>query len=281
MLFRAKTGYRDIPSFRNHEKWESFIHCTKFNIHTENAVSFINSYEDPDYAEAYAKIEFPGTYYLAYRDLPRMISAHVKAGNALDFGCGAGRSARFLKKCGFHTIGADISENMIRLAKKNDPEGDYRLIADGDFRQFPPKSFGLVLAAFTFDNIPEKENKIRILHGIRNLLRDEGIIVIIVSCPEIYIHEWASFSTKDFPENQYAQSGDKVKIIITDAGDRRPVEDIVWADADYREIFAKAGLEIAEMHKPLAREDESFGWINETKISPWAVYVLKKAENVL
>ncbi len=240
-----------------------------------------NSYEDPDYAEAYDKIEFPGTYYLAYRDLPQIITRHVTAGNALDFGCGAGRSARFLKKLGFQTIGADISENMIRLAKRNDPEGDYRLTGDGDFRQFPPKSFDLVLAAFTFDNIPEKENKIKILHCLRNLVRDEGAIVMIVSRPEIYTHEWASFSTRDFPENQYAQSGDKVKIIITDTGDRRPVEDTVWADADYRDVFAEAGLKTAEMHRPLARDDEPFEWINETKISPWAVYVLKKTENIL
>jgi len=244
-------------------------------------VTFINSYEDPAYAKAYAKIEFPGTYYLAYRDLPRILSAHVKAGNALDFGCGAGRSSRFLKKCGFHTIGADISESMIRMAKENDPNGDYRRMADGDFSQFPHSVFDAVLAAFTFDNIAEKENKIRILHGLRDLLKDNGIIVIIVSRPEIYTHEWASFSTKDFPENQYAKSGDKVKIIITDAEDTRPVEDIVWTDADYLEIFAKAGLNAIEMHTPLAKEEEPFAWINETKISPWAIYVLKKADRDL
>ena len=241
-------------------------------------MSFINSYEDPAYAKAYAKIEFPGTYYLAYRDLPRIISAHVNAGNALDFGCGAGRSARFLKKCGFHAIGADISESMIRMAKENDPGGDYRVMANRDFSQFPHRSFDLVLAAFTFDNIPEKENKIKILNGLRQLLKDNGIIVIIVSRPEIYTHEWASFSTKDFPENQYAKSGDKVKIIITDTGDRKPVEDIVWADADYLEIFAKSGLNAIEMHTPLARAEEPFAWINETEISPWAVYVLKKTD---
>ncbi|MGE0083447.1 MAG: class I SAM-dependent methyltransferase [Desulfococcaceae bacterium] len=241
-------------------------------------MTFINSYEDPAYAEAYAKIEFPGTYYLAYRDLPGIISSYVKAGKALDFGCGAGRSSRFLKKCGFHATGADISENMIRMAKENDPSGDYRLITDGDFSQFQTKSFDLVLAAFTFDNIPEKENKIRILHGLRHLLKDDGIIAVIVSRPEIYIHEWASFSTADFPENHYSKSGDKVKIIITDTGDTRPVEDIVWADADYREIFAKAGLRVLEIQTPLASADEPFEWISETEISPWAVYVLGKTD---
>lgn len=40
-------------------------------------MDFINVYEDTQRAEAYAKLEFPGTYYLAYRDLPEIIKEHV------------------------------------------------------------------------------------------------------------------------------------------------------------------------------------------------------------
>ena len=54
-------------------------------------MNFTNVYEDPRRAEAYANLEFPGTYYLAYRDLPEIIFEHVKGRKALDFGCGAGR----------------------------------------------------------------------------------------------------------------------------------------------------------------------------------------------
>ena len=34
-------------------------------------MGFSNVYEDAKRAEAYSKLEFPGTYYLAYRDLPK------------------------------------------------------------------------------------------------------------------------------------------------------------------------------------------------------------------
>ncbi|MEE8632751.1 MAG: class I SAM-dependent methyltransferase, partial [Candidatus Bathyarchaeia archaeon] len=61
-------------------------------------MEFSNVYEDSERAEAYSKLEFPGTYYLAYRDLPKIISDHVKGREALDFGCGTGRSTRFLKR---------------------------------------------------------------------------------------------------------------------------------------------------------------------------------------
>ena len=48
-----------------------------------------------------------------------------------------------------------------------------------------------------------------------------------MSSPEIYLHEWASFSTKEYPENRFARSGDVVRIITKDFADRRPAEDIL------------------------------------------------------
>jgi predicted TPR repeat methyltransferase len=54
---------------------------------------------------------------LAYRDLPRIISEHVKGRKAIDFGCGAGRSTRFLRRIGFDVVGVDIAEDMIKKAR--------------------------------------------------------------------------------------------------------------------------------------------------------------------
>ncbi len=99
---------------------------------------FSNVYDDTKRAEAYATLEFPGTYHLAYRDLPAIIAEHVAGRKALDFGCGTRRSTRFLKKLGFDVIGVDISSSMIQLAKTVDPGGKYRLVADGDFGAFEP-----------------------------------------------------------------------------------------------------------------------------------------------
>jgi len=158
-------------------------------------MEFSNSYEDAKRAEAYAKLEFPGTYYLAYRDLPEIIFEHVKGRKAVDFGCGAGRSTRFLQKLGFNTVGIDIAENMIKKARELDPKGDYRLIEEGDFSQFEDSAYDLALSAFTFDNIPTMEKKIKNFRELRRLLKSEGKIVNLVSSPEIYTHEWASFST--------------------------------------------------------------------------------------
>ncbi|MGB2697927.1 MAG: class I SAM-dependent methyltransferase [Candidatus Zixiibacteriota bacterium] len=239
-------------------------------------MDFSNVYEDGKRAESYAKLEFPGTYYLAYRDIPEIVLKHVKGRKTIDFGCGTGRSTRFLKKCGFDAVGIDISKDMIKKAKELDPDGDYRLNVDDDFKQFEKHHYDLILSVFTFDNIPDVEKRIKLLKGLSNLLNKEGRIILINSTPEIYINEWSSFSTKDFPENRKAKSGEKVKIVMTDVEDKRPVEDIVWFNEDYSELFARTGLELIESHKPLAKDDEPYEWINETKIAPWIIYVLKK-----
>ncbi len=240
---------------------------------------FTNVYDDAKRAEAYATLEFPGTYYLAYRDLPAIITKHVKGRKALDFGCGAGRSTRFLKKLGFDAIGIDISSYMIQLATEIDPSGTYQLVKDGDFTAFEYARFDLILSAFGFDNIPGVAKRCALMRDLRHLLNDEGRVVILGSTPEIYVNEWASFTTRDSPENRQAKSGDTVRIVMKDIEDPRPVVDLVWFHEDYLHLFAESGLDLLAHYTPLGREEEPYEWVSETSIAPWVIYVLGKKEH--
>jgi SAM-dependent methyltransferase len=237
------------------------------------APEFSNVYDDKVRAAAYDKLEFPGTYFLAYRDLPSIIAEHVRGRKALDFGCGTGRSTRFLRSLGFDTVGVDISEPMLARARERDPRGDYRLVRDDDPGAFPAASFDLVLSAFTFDNVPTMGKKIALLESLKRLLADSGRIVNLVSAPEIYVNEWASFSTKDFPENRNARTGDKVLIVMLDVEDSRPVEDIVCTDVAYLDAYERAALTAIRTYRPLGRPTEG-PWVSETTIAPWVIYVL-------
>ncbi len=236
----------------------------------------VNCYEDANRASAYATLEFANTYYLAFRDLAEILSGHVSGLRALDFGCGTGRSTRVLRKLGFDVTGVDTSEDMLRIARTTDPFGDYRLVPGDNLNQFAAGSFDLVLCAFPFDNVPGGM-KARILRHLGRLLAPTGTIVNLVSSPEIYTHEWASFTTKDFPENAVARSGDVVRIVTTDHQDRRPVEDILCTDESYRAVYREAGLEAVQLFEPLAKGDEPYSWVSETNIAPWVIYVLKRA----
>jgi len=241
-------------------------------------VNFVNCYDNATRADAYSTLEFANTYHLAFRDLPEIFRAHVKGLAALDFGCGTGRSTRFLRGIGLHpVVGVDISEKMVFRAREIDPQGDYRIIPEDDMSALPAEGFSLIQSAFTFDNVPGMETKVRLFRDLRALLTPEGILVNIVSAPEIYWNDWASFSTRDFPENRDAGPGDPVKIITTDFHDSSPAVDILWPHESYVDVYARSGLEVIEMRKPLATGDEPYRWVSETSIAPWSIYTLRRS----
>jgi hypothetical protein len=70
---------------------------------------FANVYDDHNRAASFAGLEFPGTYFLAYRDLPDIIASLVRGKQALDFGCGVRRSTPFMRRLGFDVVGVDIA----------------------------------------------------------------------------------------------------------------------------------------------------------------------------
>lgn len=241
--------------------------------------AFSNIYDDAERADAYSRLEFPGTYYLAYRDLPAIIAEHVHGRKALDFGCGTGRSTRFLRGLGFDVLGVDIAAPMLAQARERDPQGMYQLVGDGDLSGFQSDTYDFVFSSFTFDNIPTMERKRALFRSLRGLLKRTGRILNLVSSPNIYLNDWASFSTTDFPENRNAKSGDKVRIVMLDVGDRRPVEDILWTDEDYRDVYKRSGLALIRTYRPLATRAEPYSWVSEMSIAPWVIYVLMPAES--
>lgn len=239
------------------------------------SADFYNVYDDMERADAYAKLEFPGTYFLAYRDLPAIIGKVVAGGSAMDFGCGTGRSTRFLSRMGFEpVIGVDISAQMIRRAEQSDAGSQYLLIQDNNFSALKDQKFDFISAIFTFDNIPTA-GKLSCLQALKPLLEDHGHLLVLVSRPEIYRNEWASFSTKDYVENQVANSGDPVRIVMLDVEDQRPVEDILFTASSYRQLFDQAGLQVRECFQPLGKATEPIEWVSETTIAPWAIYLLQ------
>lgn len=239
------------------------------------ADEFHNVYGDDARADAYARLEFPNTYWLAYRDLPEIVRAHVRGTRALDFGCGAGRSTRFVRDLGFTVTGADIAAEMLARARAADPAGDYRQVPDGDVSGLPRAAYDLVLSAFTFDNVPGVERKTALFAGLRERLAPGGRLVSLVSSPDIYTHEWASFSTQEFAGNFTARDGDPVYTVMLDVPDRRPVRDELCTEARYREIYARAGLRVVDVRRPLGRADEPFAWVSETTVAPWVIWVLE------
>ena len=238
-------------------------------------MSFTNAYADERRAASYAELEFPGTYHLAFRDLPELLGQPSAGARALDFGCGAGRSTRFLAALGFRTEGVDISEAMLAQARSRDPEGTYLRVADGDLSLLAGERYDRILSAFTFDNV-KVDSKAPLFGHLARLLKPGGRLLNLVSSEELYRLEWASFSTAPFPGNRGAGPGEPVFTVMKDVPDARPVEDICCPETEYLRLYRDAGLRRIQAHRPLGRPDEPFAWIHERHTAPWRIDVLER-----
>jgi len=246
-------------------------------VDTWVSMTTVNFYEDSLRAASYESMGIEGTYAIAFRELALILKRLPHRGHALDFGCGAGRSTRFLKKAGFDVVGVDIAREMVARARRADSGGDYRVLnGDDSLGGFGSATFSLVLIAWAFDNVHELSEKSRILQDLNRLLADDGSLVLIASAPEIYANEWASFTTAAYPQNRRAKTGDLVRIRIKDTEDARPYEDTFFTDADYRRLFGECHFNLRAAHRPLGLASEPWEWVSEESTAPWVIYELSK-----
>jgi SAM-dependent methyltransferase len=82
------------------------------------------------YGKDIAYIHHSGFTRFANASAPELVSmfrAHrIDSGTIVDLGCGSGALARHLVDAGYDVIGIDISEEMIRIARRNVPEAKFR-----------------------------------------------------------------------------------------------------------------------------------------------------------
>src|SRR5579872_5712590 len=106
-------------------------------------------------AQKYLLSGFENTYYLGYRDIPDFLEKYSKGKKAIDYGCGTGRSTRFLSSLGFEALGVDTSREMLAQAVNFDTSAHYLLIKSA---QIPvlSNSYDVVFSCFVFLTVPTK-----------------------------------------------------------------------------------------------------------------------------
>lgn len=235
----------------------------------------IKTHDYEKQAGAFAELEMQGTQYLAFRDIPMLLREHAGSiASVLDYGCGAGRSTRFLKRLGFNAVGVDVSQDMLEQARSKDGSGEYQHIPSG-LLPFEDSTFDLVFSSFVFLEVSRIEEIERILKEMKRVLRKDGIVIFVTSSTEATEGNWVSLSYS-FPENDKPlQSGDTVKLLIQ--GVDVVFHDYFWTEEDYSGAAERAGLNLAKLYKPLGSRDDSIEWRDETKMSPIAIYVLRNS----
>src|SRR5262249_20214479 len=115
--------------------------------------------------------------YLA--DVIGQLIAEVKRaghGRVLDLGCGPGHDAARIKRHGLDVVGVDLSEAMVRRARKKGIQAE---ALDFHSLAFEPASFDAVWAARSLQHMPKAELP-SVLERVRLVLRPGGRFYSVV-----------------------------------------------------------------------------------------------------
>jgi ubiquinone/menaquinone biosynthesis C-methylase UbiE len=131
------------------------------------------------------------------RRLTDLFAKRLKPGSRiLDIGCGPGRDTKELSLRGFNVIGADFSDEMLKIAKGYFPEGKFQKMDMLDLK-FPDGSFDGVFAMASFLNI-RKRDAASVLWGFLRVLKNNGILAIAVKKGKGEIFETEDGETRLF-----------------------------------------------------------------------------------
>jgi SAM-dependent methyltransferase len=106
------------------------------------------------------------------------ISLVGKNGLVLDVGCGAGLKAKYLQARGVKVIGIDFSEEMIKIARKEAPGGDFRVLDVYNLDSLKEKFDGIFAQAVLL-HFPKNETA-KIIRKLIDRLKPGGFFYLAV-----------------------------------------------------------------------------------------------------
>lgn len=224
-------------------------------------------------AGAYGSFGIDGTTYQIGFDAAAELLGDISEKTFLDFGCGAGRSARFLKKLGARRVYAvDHDQNMIDQALAQELDGVTFLRADGGI-PLPDASVDGAVSMNVFIEIRTPDAMTRACTEIARTLRPGAAFVLESSSPAAFGHTFRSFS---YPYTGPLRSGDTTPCIVTAPGGQFTIEDTYWTERDYTGAVERAGLTVTTIAYPRPR-DPSVWSTDEASVPPCIVVEARKA----
>ena len=200
-------------------------------------------YKDRDYKEAQVFIDNI-THYL---NLP-------ENANVLDLACGKGRHSIYLNQLGFTVLGADLSENSITEATKN--ENETLQFQVHDMREPFEEKYDAIFNLFTsFGYFENDQDNLITLKAIKESLSEYGFAVIdfmnITHVTQTLIpHETKTVEGIDFHMNRYLKEGYLYKDIkFEDKGENFHFTEKVKALTltDFEELMEEAGIYLLDI----------------------------------
>ena len=210
--------------------------------------------------DVYNKIaeHFSDTRHYLWRDL-ELYTPLVKSGDkVLDIGCGNGRLyqlfgglsrpaevknlKRKTKKIDY--VGLDISHKLIKIAKKNYPEGRFEV---GDMTKLPfaQEEFDVIFSLVAFHHLPEQALQLRALAEMKRVLKPAGKIILL---------NWNAYSdwvAEKLKKGDYEDLGNQLFRVPWKTGKGEKVGDRIYygfTPDELEELFKKAGLSLEDQY---------------------------------
>ncbi len=126
---------------------------------------------------AYQYLDVFGDYWKEDKKyIDKFLSYLAEKSLILDAGCGPGTVSKYFSDNGFRVVGIDLSEEMIKLAKKINTQGEFKVM---DLRKltFAENIFDGVFCFYGLPYVPKSNVKMT-LEGIHRVLKDKGYLFL-------------------------------------------------------------------------------------------------------
>jgi ubiquinone/menaquinone biosynthesis C-methylase UbiE len=123
--------------------------------------------------------DFSRTRRFLWQELDYFKKFIIAGDKVIDIGCGNGRLASFFSKMNVEYIGIDNSDELIKEAKKNNPQNSF-LEADALGLPFPDNNFNKAFMIAVLHNIPSKEFRLKALKEASRILKNNGLLILTV-----------------------------------------------------------------------------------------------------
>jgi ubiquinone/menaquinone biosynthesis C-methylase UbiE len=133
----------------------------------------LRAYRNPEVVSHYASLD----YLTACERL--LFDTYLTPGMAiLDLGVGGGRTTPYLSQKAGHYVGADYSDEMIRLCRDKFPQLEFLVADASDLSPFPDRSFDAIIFAFNgLDYVLPAEKRLQCLRECKRVLKVDGLLI--------------------------------------------------------------------------------------------------------
>lgn len=168
------------------------------------------------------------------------------AGKICDLGCGPGQIAGYLFQSGANVCGVDLSTEMIKQARLNNPQIDFQTGDMLRLDRIADDSFGGIAAFYSIVNIPSVSIP-QVFAEMRRILKPRGVLLISFHIGREIVHLDEMLDEKVSLDFFQYETAEIVKFLtaagfeIEEAIERNPYAEAVEHQTRRAYIFARNG----------------------------------------